>query len=334
MEPLIHVTRSGLIECIHYGDIAVCDASGTLTGRVGDPSRTVFWRSSAKPIQALAVVQTGAADRFAFTAKELSICCASHHGSADHVATVRGLLAKMGLDESALQCGTHMPGDPQENARLVREGKDPSPAHNNCSGKHTGKLASTLALGADVATYLEPDSPVQQLIIKNMSVLSGVAPGDIILGVDGCSAPIHGMSLQAMATAFARLATPATLPHDLRPAAARIIAAMAAEPVMVSGKGAFNSALLEAYQGRIVAKSGAEGLCVFGLTDLGIGVAIRTVDGSARGQSSAVLRVLELLGACDDSTRAALEGFVTTPLKNCRNQVVGEVRAAEFSLEH
>lgn len=333
MQPLVHVNRSGLTECIHYGDIAVCDSSGALVGKVGDPSRTVFWRSSAKPIQALAVVQTGAADRFSFTAKELAICCASHCGSADHVATVRGMLAKMGLDESALQCGTHMPGDAAENSRLVREGSQPSPAHNNCSGKHTGKLASTLALGADPAHYLEPDSPVQQLILRNLSALSGVAPGEIIIGVDGCSAPIHGMSLRAMATAFARLAAPALLPLDLQSAATRIIAAMAAEPVMVSARGAFNSVLLEAYQGRIVAKGGAEGLFVLGLTDLGIGMALRIVDGSSRGQSAAVLRVLDLLGATDAHTRQALESFVETPVKNCRNQTVGEIRAAEFTLE-
>jgi len=333
MEPLVHVTRGELIECIHYGDIAVCDYEGRLVGAVGDPGRTIYWRSAAKPIQALAVVQSGAADKFEFTAKELSICCASHCGSADHVATVRGILAKIGLDESVLQCGTHWPGDTDERNRLIRAGQQPLPVHNNCSGKHSGKLATTVTLGADPAEYLQIESPVQQAILGNMSALSGVPREEIIISVDGCTAPIHGMPLQAMATAYARLSRPEGMPEEIQQAAPRIIAAMAAQPVMVSGKGSFNTELLAAYQGRVVAKGGAEGLFVLGLTDIGIGVAVRTTDGSSRGQSSVVLRVLEQLGMVDDTVRAALARHFSPAVTNCRNEPIGEIRSAEFIVD-
>lgn len=332
LEPLVHVIRSGLVECTHYGNIAVCDAGANVVGAVGDPSMHVYWRSSAKPIQALTVIQSGAADQFSFTAKEIAICCGSHCGSAEHAATVRSILAKIGLDESALQCGTHPPGDSAERNRLMSEGLEPSPVHNNCSGKHSGKLAGAVAMGADVATYLELDHPVQQSILGNMSALCGVPVDEISIGVDGCSAPIHGVPLQAMATAFARLCRPDEMPEAIRRAAPRIVAAMLAEPAMLSSRGGFNAVLLEATRGQVMGKGGAEGLFVIGLTDRGIGAAIRTVDGSARGQAASTIRVLELLDALDDEAAATLAPFAVDPITNCRDVKVGEVRAAEFTL--
>lgn len=332
MEALVQVTRGDLIECTHYGDIAVCDAQGRLVGAVGDPARRVYWRSSAKPIQALGVVHSGAADRFGLTAKELSVCCASHCGSGEHVAAVRSILGKIGLDQTALQCGAHPPSDGAERDRLIREGLSPSPLHNNCSGKHAGMLARAVALGADTATYLERAHPVQQSIMEDMSALSGVAEADIVLGVDGCGAITHGMTLRAMATAFARLAWPAEMPRPIQEAAPRIIAAMAAEPVMVAGAGSFSSALLGACGGRVVAKAGAEGLFVLALTERGIGVAIRAVDGSSRGQSAVVLRVLDQLDALDEACRAELARFAQTAVTNWHGATVGEIRGAEFDL--
>ncbi len=330
MEALALVTRGSVVESVHYGDIAVCDARGRLLAAVGDPSHCVYWRSSAKPVQALTVVHSGAADRFRFTARELAVCCASHSGSAEHVAAVSGILAKLGLDATALQCGIHWPGDTAERDRLILTGGKPSPLHNNCSGKHAGKLAGTVALGADPATYLEPSHPVQQSIVADMSVLCGEAPAAV--GVDGCGAPTHATALQAMATAFARLAWPDAMPARLQRAAPRIVAAMAAEPVMVSAGGSFNTELLAAGQGRVVAKAGAEGLFVLGLTEHGIGVAIRAADGSGRGQAAIVLRVLDELAALPDDMREALAQFAVAPLVNCHGAEVGTVRAADFAL--
>ena len=327
-EALAHVTRGDLIECIHYGDLAVCDATGKLIASVGDPSRRVYWRSSAKPIQALGVVQSGAADRFAFTARELSVCCASHSGSAEHVETVRGILAKIGLDETALQCGTHWSGDTAERNRLIKADASPSPVHNNCSGKHSGMLASCVAWGADPGSYLALDHPVQKRIYENLSVLSGVPVADIPCSVDGCGAPTHAMSLQAMATAFARLAWPDDMPEPIQQAAPRIVAATAAEPVMVSSRGSFNSLLLEAGMGRIVAKGGAEGLFVLGLTAHGLGIAVRTSDGNGRCHPPVVLHLLASLGCLERDLGEALADFVRPKITNCHGVTVGEIRPA------
>jgi L-asparaginase II len=328
VQPLAYVTRGNLIESIHYGDLAVCDAAGHLVASLGDPERVIYWRSSAKPIQALTVVHSGAADRFELSAKQLSVCCASHCGSAEHVETVRSVLERVGLDESALQCGVHWPSDTAERDRLIRAGAQPSLLHNNCSGKHSGMLASTVALGADVSRYLELSQPVQQSILADLSVLCDVPVADIQTGVDGCGAPVHGMPLRAMATGFARLGWPDKMPERIQKAAPRVIAAMCAEPVMVSARGSFNSDLLGASYGRVVAKGGAEGLFVLGLTVPGLGIAVRNVDGSGRGHAPVVLRTLELLGALPDDMRQALASYATQHVMNCRGQSVGEIRPA------
>jgi L-asparaginase II len=328
VQPLAYVTRGDLIESIHYGDLAVCDAAGRLVASLGDPERVVYWRSAAKPIQALTVVHSGAADRFGLSAKQLSVCCASHCGSAEHVETVRSILELLGLDESALQCGVHWPGDTAERDRLICAGLKPTPLHNNCSGKHAGMLASTVALGADVSRYLELSQPVQQSILADLSVLCDVPVAQITTGVDGCGAPVHGMALRAMATGFARLGWPDGMPERIQKAAPRVIAAMCAEPVMVSGRGSFNSDLLGASFGRVVAKGGAEGLFVLGLTVPGLGIAVRNVDGSGRGHPPVVVRTMELLGALPQDMREALKAFACQPVSNCRGEAVGEIRAA------
>lgn len=333
MTPLVEVTRGDLVESVHYGDVAVCDPRGALVGSCGDHARIIYWRSSAKPIQALSVVLSGAADRFRMTDRELAICCGSHHGSAAHVDTVRGLLARMGLTENALQCGTHWPSDVAELHRLIRAGEEPSPLHNNCSGKHAGMLATALALGADPGTYLNPEHPVQQSIVQNMAALGLPAPGPSFpTGVDGCGAPTHSAPLAHMATAFARLACPDDLPADLQAAAARICAAMASEPVMVAGLDTFNTDLLAASHGSLVAKGGAEGLFVLGLQRHALGVAIRLRDGSPRGHGAVVLRILDLLGAADETLADSLQPYRLQPVVNCHGAQVGEVRAADFTL--
>ncbi len=240
---LAQVTRDGVVESTHFGRIAVCSPDGRLLASAGDPDGVQYWRSSSKPIQALSVVTSGAIDRFGLTERELAVCCASHSGSAMHVQTVLGILAKLGLNESALRCGTHRPGDAAERNRLIVAGEEPSPVHNNCSGKHAGMLATCLALGAAADDYLEMDHPVQRLIATNLELLSGVSRAAWHIGRDGCGAPTVAMPLRAMARAFARLIAPTGLPDDLVDATMRITAAMAAAPEMVSSVGSFNTEL-------------------------------------------------------------------------------------------
>lgn len=328
---LATVGRDGVIESTHFGRVAICQADGRLLAGAGDTEGVQFWRSSSKPIQALSVVTSGAADRFELTQRELSVCCASHSGSAEHIETVRGILAKLDLSESDLNCGAHWPGDIEERNRLIRAGEEPTQLHNNCSGKHAGMLATARALNAPVGGYLDFEHPVQHMIALNLSLLSDVPQEQFAIGRDGCGAPTVAMSLAAMARAFARLASPDDLPDALPGAARRICDAMAAEPVMVSSRGSFNSELLRLGAGEFVAKGGAEGLFCMASRSRGIGIAVKASDGSGRAHPPAIISLMR--AAKMDVPEELAERFERVPVTNCHHETVGYVEAAQIDLE-
>ncbi|MBD3291431.1 MAG: asparaginase, partial [Armatimonadia bacterium] len=283
------------------------------------------------PIQALGVVTSGAADQFEFTQKELSVCCASHSGSAEHVATVRGILETLGLSESDLNCGAHWPGDTDERNRLIREGEEPSQLHNNCSGKHAGMLATARALDAPTEGYLDFEHPVQRMISVKLALLSNVMEEEFAVGRDGCGAPTVAMPLAAMARAFARLASPDELADNLPEAARRVCDAMAAEPVMVSAKGSFNTELLRLGGGDIVAKGGAEGLFCMASHSRGVGIALKSSDGSSRAHPPAVIALMRR--AKLDVPGELAQRFERIPVTNCHGDTVGHVEAAGIELD-
>ncbi len=329
---LATVSRDGVVESTHYGRVAIAGPDGRLLAGVGNSEGVQFWRSSSKPIQALSVVTSGAADRFELSERELAICCASHRGSQEHVETVRGILRKLDLDESALQCGTHWPGDTDERNRLVREGREPSPLHNNCSGKHAGMLATCLALGADVASYPEREHPVQRLIAVHLSVLSRTPDRDFVFGRDGCGLPTVAMPLSAMARAYARLGAPEGLPGELATAAERITSAMLAAPAMISGEGAFNTELLAHGKGDVIAKGGAEGLfCIAMRRPAPRGIAFKISDGSGRAQGPIAIALLQRLGAELDP--GLVERFGRIEVGNCHNEIVGQIEPCRLDLD-
>lgn len=324
---LAECVRGEVVESTHLGDLVVTDSSGAVLFAAGDPERLVYYRSAAKPLQALAVVHSGAADRFGFTDTELAICCASHSGSRAHVLTVQGILGKLGLDETALACGIHDPGDPEERNRLIRAGEKASPLHNNCSGKHAGMLATACALGAPVAGYLDREHPVQQAIHRDLSRATGVPETEFHWGVDGCGAWTVAVPLRAIATSFARLGNPMHMTPNFARAANRLRAATAVAPEMVSSPGAFNSELLSVAAGHLVAKGGAEGLFGVGVADpRGLGLAVKVADGSGRPHGPLVVRALEKLGALSTTQVEALDRFVNMRTVNCHGTLAGSVR--------
>lgn len=328
---LATVSRDAVVESTHFGSVAICQADGRLLANAGSREAVQFWRSSSKPLQALSVVTSGAADRFNFTQRELSVCCGSHAGSAEHIATVRGILAKLDLDESGLNCGAHWPGDTDERNRLIRERSEPSQLHNNCSGKHAGMLATARALDAPTEGYLNFDHAVQRLIAVHLSLLTNVSVEQFAVGRDGCGAPTVAMPLPAMARAFARLASADELPDELPDAARRICDAMAGEPVMVSSQGSFNTELLRLGAGEFVAKGGAEGLFCMASRSLGVGIAVKCSDGSSRPHPPVIISLMRK--ARIDVPDALAERFERVPVTNCHSDTVGHVEAAEIALE-
>lgn len=333
---LAEVTRGGIVESVHHGAIAVADSSGRVIASAGDPSRVVFFRSSAKPFQAIPVITSGAADAFDFTPAELALCCASHMGSRDHQIQVAAMLTKLGLDPSALRCGIVLPGDRAESSRVSTGLVSPSPLQCDCSGKHSGMLAVCLQRGWDIDTYLEPDHPLQREILGIMSAVLRVPVESIALGTDGCSLPTFGAPIGAFAVAFAALAHPEATPRGAGEQFAqplrRLAAAMVAHPANVSGEGELVSDLMDIGAGKIVAKSGAEGLLCFALPDRGYGVAIRVLDGSFRSHAVIAAQVLRELDACPTEAIGELLARHDPALYNHNKRHVGDVRAS-FALD-
>jgi L-asparaginase II len=342
-EILVEQTRGPLVENIYRGDVAVVDATGRLLFRVGDAGKTTFWRSSAKPIQAMPLVLTGAADAFGFGLEHLAVISASHNGEPVHVETVLEAMHKAGLGPELLQCGAHAPFDKASAEALTGE---PEALHNNCSGKHTGMLALAKHLGLPLENYLDPASDLQQLILANVADVVGLKPADIAIGVDGCGVPVFGLPIHAMAYAFARLAAPAYMPEGKAEAGRRFRDAMVQHPYLVAGRKRICSELMELPGGRFVAKSGAEGVYCVGVTAAGVaaspvlagvgaiggvGIAVKVEDGHAQVRHQAVVSVLRHLGLLSDSDVPALERYGTYRIKNHAGRVVGESRAV-FSL--
>jgi len=330
---LAHVMRGEVLESVHFGDIVVADTSGTDRCVAGEGERYAFYRSSAKPLQALAVIVSGAAERFGFGDPEIALCCASHCGSQEHTAIVTGMLQRIGLHGADLQCGVHPPDDSAERARLAATGEAPGPLHNNCSGKHAGMLATCLALGADIGTYLKPSHPLQQMNLRHIAESSRVAPEDIRIAEDGCGAPTFALPLRGIATSFARLASPEGLAPELVAAAEWIKRAMLAFPHLVGARDTFAEKLMAATYGdpaapkRVVLKGGAEGLICAGLPESGLGIAIKISDGSHRAHPPLLLEVLRRLGVLEPQDEAELAPYIAPIVTNAHGHAVGEIKA-------
>ncbi len=322
---LVEVTRGDMVESFHRGAVAVVDARGRCVHAWGDVERPVYGRSAIKPLQALALVETGAAERFELGDAEIALACASHRGEAAHVDRVRQWLRRVGLSEADLECGAHPPRDPDEAARLLRSGRAPSPVHNNCSGKHAGFLTTAAHLGEPTRGYVSADHPVQRRVRAILESMSGTALVDAPLGVDGCGIPVVGMSLRASAFAMARLGNPAGLPAARVRAVERICRAMWAQPHMVAGTNRLCTVLMQALPGKVLLKTGAEGVYTAVLPEQELGVALKIDDGAGRAAAVAVAAVLRYVGqlpAC------ALAAWLELPNTNVRGASIGVCRPA------
>jgi L-asparaginase II len=343
--PLLEVTRGNIVESVHYGSIAVVEASGKLIASYGDPQTVTFLRSSAKPFQALPFVERGGVEYFGLSTRQLAIACASHEGSDMHVQTVEEIQKKVGLQESQLQCGVHLPSDVEAFKSLMRADKQPTPNRNNCSGKHTAMLAHARMRGLSLENYLDIDHPIQQDILASFAEMCGIPIQEVELGTDGCSAPNFAVPLVRAALAMARLCDPRGLTEARGSACRKITSAMTSHPEMVSGYGEFDERLMRVGMGRIVCKRGAEGYQLIGLLpgalrpdSPGIGIALKVSDGDAsrmaldlthstRVRPAVTLEILRQLGALSSEQEQALAAFgPVKPVKNHRGIVTGQSR--------
>ncbi len=292
---LIEATRGPLVESWHRGAVAIAAPSGALALQLGDVEHPVYPRSAVKALQALPLIESGAADRFGFTPADIALACGSHTGTEQHAGLAAGMLVRAGLGTDDLHCGAHAPLGSAAAAALIAKGAAPTQLHNNCSGKHAGMLATAKHLGEPTAGYWEVAHPVQERVRCAMSEISGVALGPEVQGIDGCSVPNWAMPLSAMARTFARLATGEGLAPERRQALDRILSACWEHPDLVAGRGRADTVVMRALPRKVFMKTGAEGVYCGAFRELGLGFAVKIDDGTKRAAAGTAMALVERL---------------------------------------
>jgi L-asparaginase II len=323
-QPLAIVSRGEATESVHYGSVAVVDAEGRLLFSAGDPEFLTTTRSALKPLQALPFVAGGGVERFGFSTPQVALLCASHSGEPRHVDAVADMLHRIGCVPEQLLCGVHPPLYYAANDEMPPAGVKFSTLHHNCSGKHTGMLAYCRQRGLPLDAYVAVDHPLQQAIRTAVAHLTGVAEHELVGVVDGCSAPNYAVPLSRLAYAYARLAGER---EDARygTAPAKLAQAMRAHPEMVSGERRNDLTLMRTGRGAWVTKVGAEGVQALGVRGKGWGVAIKVVDGNARGLHPATVAVLDQLGLLGEAQRMELSTWREPIIRNYRGIITGRV---------
>lgn len=326
----VAVTRGGVIESVHRVHAVIAGPDGIATHLFGDAGRPTFPRSSIKGLQALPLVETGAAARFDVSAKELALACSSHEGEHMHVDAVTAWLDRIGLGDGDLACGPQWPRRPSDEIAMRCSGETPVRRHNNCSGKHTGMLATALHCGDATTNYEHREHAVQRRVFDAFSDMLDMDVGALPFGIDGCSAPNPRLPLDRIAAAAARYceASSDRLGATRAGACRTLLAAMTAHPEMVGGTGRVDTDLIRASKGAIISKSGAEGVYVGYLPERRLGYAIKADDGNSRGASAGLWHVLETLGLLDDGLRALLRPHCLPEIRNWAGQVTGRVEVS------
>lgn len=317
------VTRGDAVESEHRVHAAVVDVCDRLVGTARDPELVTYWRSCAKPFQAMPLIESGGFDAYGWGDEELALTCASHGGEPEHIAIVESMLETLGLEEGDLACGPHEPLTAR-GVKIFREsGVRLNRVHNNCSGKHTGMLALAKHKGWSIEGYEQPSHPVQQSMLNQVALWSGASTSEIGIAIDGCGVSVFGLSLERMARAYARFGAAVQRGEEIP---SRMAKAMGTNPFLVAGTDRIDSVIIEETEGRVLTKVGAEGVHSGVILDSGIGFALKVEDGNQRAQQPALIRLLQDLDALPDPLPPRLEEFLVRGVKNSRGETVGETR--------
>jgi len=330
-EILVKETRDPVVENIHRGDIVVVNGEGEKIAYLGDPDKLAYMRSAAKPFQACAVLESGAIDYFGLTERELAVICGSHYAEEFHVLAVLSILYKIGLDERYLQCGPSYSISSKVTMYYVKKGVEKKNVFHSCSGKQAGMLAIAAKEGFDASTYLDINNPVQQMILDVIAYFAEMDREKIIIGVDGCGAPVHAMPLINMAKAYMKLANPSHVDEKHVAPIRKVAMAMTGYPEMIAGTGAFDTELMKVTRGRLVAKLGSDGVYCVGAMRKDIGIAIKMEDGNVKVLPSVVLEALKQLELINHEELEELKHFYTMNIKNNQGDKIGEIKP-EFKL--
>jgi len=330
---LVEVTRGPVVESRHRGAIVVVDAKGKRRAAIGDVGEPVFPRSAVKLLQALPLVESGAADACGYGPAELALACASHNAEPRHVATATAMLSQCGRSADDLECGVHMPLDASAARALVRAGTAPTPIHNNCSGKHAGFICLACHLGVDPKGYVEPGHEVQREVTAALAATTGASLGAENCAVDGCSIPTFAIPLDGLALAFARVVTGEGLSPQRAAAARRLAEACMAEPWFVAGTGRFCTDVMGRFAGRLLLKTGAEGVYCAAIPELGFGIALKCEDGTTRAAEVIMAAAIASLLPMTEPERVLFADRLTPAVESRKGRKVGEIRPVDGLVE-
>ena len=327
-EIVLNYTRAGHVENIHRGDVAAVNCAGEIIFSVGNAKLPMFWRSAAKPFQALPFVKNGGLEKYNITDEELALLVSSHSGEENHVALVRGILKKLGLDESVLDCGVVRPMSGKAFKNIIAKGEKVLPVHNPCSGKHSQIIALAMMLGIPFEGYTKPEHAAQKLIFKHVAMAAKVPEDKLEIGIDGCGVPVFYLPLYNMALAYARLSTPAKGDWgEYETSALKIRDAMSNYPQVLSGTGRIDAVVSEITGGRIIAKIGADSVYCLCVKEEDLGITFKIEDGSFAAVNPMVIAVLKKMDLLTQDETAALEEKFPPVLKNHRGEIIGTVEA-------
>lgn len=327
-EILIEVLRGTVVESIHRGNIAVVNYDGTVLSHCGDMDYLSYMRSASKPVQAIAVLEYGVAEKYGLDLSEIAILMSSHSGEKIHIDVLNRMLQKIGIDIGTLQCGTHEPLGIDAAKELLFKGLTSNSFHCNCSGKHIGQIAATKVKGFPLEDYSKQDGGIQTEIKQIIVAFSGIEESQIKIGVDGCGLPVYGMPLRNMALAYANLCNENFMNGKYIKSQNYVISAMTVHPEMIGGKGRFDTELMSHFGDRLIGKFGDEGVYCVGLIGKGIGIALKIEDGHTRAVGPAILEALRQLEVIKSEEMAPMKDLLNPPIKNHRGEIVGEIRAS------
>ena len=330
---LVEVTRGAMVESRHRGCAVVVDAAGKVAASWGDHARAVYPRSSVKFLQAIPLIESGAADAFGLGDAEIALACASHGGEPGHIDTVAKWLEKIGLGAGDLECGGHWPSHAGSVETLVREGLTPTGIHNTCSGKHAGFLSTAVHKGEPPKGYIRFEHAVQQRVMGVVEAMCGIDLGGAPRGIDGCAIPTIAIPLENLAYGMARFGAPDELGPARAAACRRIAGALAAEPFMVAGTGRYCTRIIQATGGAALVKTGAEGVFCAALPQFGLGVALKCDDGATRAAEIMMSAVLRHVGVLDKALQIKPGSRITTPVTNRKGDHIGDVRLTQAMKE-
>ncbi|MBS3849170.1 asparaginase [Devosia sp. BSSL-BM10] len=327
---LAETVRGNWVENRHRGAFAIIDADGIIIASAGDIERSIFPRSAIKSMQALAIFARHADTQFHHSAEELALACSSHNGEDFHVEVAAGLLGRLGLSEADLECGAHQPINAAARAALRALGAKPSTLHNACSGKHSGMLSVSLAMGEPTAGYANREHAVQQQVRASVEAVIGEPLTEAKCGTDGCSIPTYAAPLRAFARGFARMATGTGLTPEMGAAAKRLLDAATSLPHLVGGTDHADTRIMAAFNGRVMQKYGADGVQCGAIRDKGWGYALKCDDGNVLAAHAMVAGMLLKFAEPDADQRAVLETIAHQSIRSVRGDVVGEMRSVGF----